>query len=176
MIDLPTPPLPETMVIIRPSRRRAPSAGGGAAVGGLARRLRRTLARLERVDPMDRGDQVVAGERLLEHLARAGEHRAPEELAPALHRHEDDAGLGRVLGEHLGRLHPVEAGQAGIEDGDVGNEMQRLLERVLAVRGGAADGDVLLGGRDGAAGWRECARCRRRSGRESRRHLTSGPG
>ena len=34
MIDLPTPPLPETMVIIRPSRRRAPSVAAGPPLSG----------------------------------------------------------------------------------------------------------------------------------------------
>ena len=49
MIDLPTPPFPETTVIILPSRRLAPSTGGAPPLGGFAGGLCGSFARLERM-------------------------------------------------------------------------------------------------------------------------------
>ena len=92
-------------------------------VRGFADGLRGAFARLERVHPMDRRDQVVPGKRLLEHLSRSGEHGSSEELAPTLHRHQDHACLRRVLREHLGRLHPVEPREPGIEHRDVRDQV-----------------------------------------------------
>src|SRR5580704_5578288 len=52
----------------------------------LADGLSSAFAYLKRVHPVDRGNQIVPGERLLEHLAGACEHRPAKELAPAFHR------------------------------------------------------------------------------------------
>jgi hypothetical protein len=97
------------------------------------------------VNPSYRRHQVVAAERLLQKLACPRQHGVTEGLVLGIQRQHDDARLGQVLGQHLGGLDAVHAGQPGVDDGDIGVRPQRLLNGQLAVRRRGADDEVRFG-------------------------------
>ena len=126
-------------------------AVGGLGARGLVLRSRGLgqeglLLLLQLVDPPDAGDELVPAEGLDQELAGARLHGPPEVVPLPLDRHDDDRGVGHLLGQDLGRLDAVHDRHVDVHQDDVGAQLAGLLHPLLAVGGGAHDLDVGLEG------------------------------